>query len=276
MTIEGDGQGDGGKTGGEGDGGGALEFPEFSKFIESLPDDLKKNPSLQTIKTFPDMAKSFVNAQSMIGKDKIIVPNQYSTPDEWKGVFSKLGLPENLEKYGLNAPEGKEVNADFLARFKEKAFENNVLPNQAQALFDWYNEFSDGVVKTQSEASQTQKTEALDALKKEWGEGFDKQLHTADMALGEFAEPEQLKYMKETGLNKDPQIVKLFAKIGASMLKEGTFKGETVGHLGKTKEEVKSEIDMIMGDLKHPYNDRLHPNHKTAVANMSKLFTQLN
>ena len=66
---------------------------------DALPEDVKQDPSMQAIQTVDNLAKSYVNAQKMIGADKIIVPNKYAEENEWKDVFTKLGLPESPDKY---------------------------------------------------------------------------------------------------------------------------------------------------------------------------------
>ena len=49
------------------------------------------------------LAKSYINATQMIGKDKVAVPNKNSTEDQWNEVYDKLGRPESADKYSLNA-----------------------------------------------------------------------------------------------------------------------------------------------------------------------------
>ena len=65
--------------------------------------------SLETIQTFlkfteiDALAKSYINATRMIGQDKVAVPNENSTDDQWNEVYSKLGRPESADKYKLDA-----------------------------------------------------------------------------------------------------------------------------------------------------------------------------
>ena len=60
---------------------------------ESLPDDLRDNPSLKSIQDVPGLAKSFIHAQKMVGADKIPVPTEHATKEDWDAVYSKLGRP---------------------------------------------------------------------------------------------------------------------------------------------------------------------------------------
>ncbi len=93
--------------------GEATESSEAeTSWKEALPEDVREDPSMEAIQTVDNLAKSYVNAQKMIGADKIIVPNKYAEANEWKDVFTKLGLPESVDKYEISTKE--EVDQEFL------------------------------------------------------------------------------------------------------------------------------------------------------------------
>ena len=46
---------------------------------DSLSDDLKTNASLQKFSDVGTLAKSYINAEQMIGKDKMVVPGVNTT-----------------------------------------------------------------------------------------------------------------------------------------------------------------------------------------------------
>ena len=60
---------------------------------ESLPEDLKSDPSLLTVKDVPGLAKSYIHAQKMIGADKLAIPGKNASEEEWSAVYEKLGKP---------------------------------------------------------------------------------------------------------------------------------------------------------------------------------------
>jgi hypothetical protein len=45
---------------------------------EHLPEDIRAEPSLANVRDLPGLAKSYVNAQRMIGRDKIVLPKDDS------------------------------------------------------------------------------------------------------------------------------------------------------------------------------------------------------
>ena len=65
---------------------------------DSLPDDIKGNTSLEKFSDVSTLAKSYINAESMIGKDKMVVPGVNTTEDEWNDIYTKLGRPSTPDE----------------------------------------------------------------------------------------------------------------------------------------------------------------------------------
>ena len=240
---------------------------------DALPEDVKQDPSMQAIQTVDNLAKSYVNAQKMIGADKIIVPNKYAEANEWQDVFTKLGLPESPDKYEI-AVNGKEVDKEFFDNFKQAAHGAGVLPTQAQKLFDWDNEASEKNVQDQTNQKQATEQQAVDSLKSEWGSAYDSKLKAAQAGVAHYGNEELIDYLEETGLGNNPNLIKTFAKIGET-LSEDAFKDGGQTNFGMTPQDAQTQINSVMADKKHPYHDKYHPNHTNAVAEVSKLFEHL-
>jgi hypothetical protein len=211
----------------------------------------------------------------MVGKKGVIVPGDKATDEEWGAFFDSIGRP-TADKYEVKTPEGKEINKDFVSQFKEIAHKNGVLPKQAQAILDQYITFEEGMATKQTDAMKQAKAQAVDGLKKEWGEGFDKNISLAKMAVKESGVQGLEEYLTKTGLGDDPVVIKLMAKMG-SMFGEDKLRGDAPGGRldGQTPAELKSAIDKVMGDKNHPYHDRNHPGHNRAVQEMSGYYQKL-
>ena len=63
-------------------------------FVDTLPEDVRAEPSLKNFQDAGQLAKSYVHAQRMVGADKISVPTKHATDEDWNQVFSKLGVPD--------------------------------------------------------------------------------------------------------------------------------------------------------------------------------------
>ena len=237
----------------------------------SLPDDLKSEASIATFKTPADVAKAYVNAVKKIGADKIVVPNQYTTDDEWQGIFQKLGLPESIDQYDVNMVEGDDDTNGVFAKVKEAAWKAGVLPRQTQAIYEAFVEASKGVQSQISNEYDTRVLEGINSLKQEWGMAYDSKIRAARAAVKHFGEDQKLsEYLDESGLGNDPKLIKLFAKLGET-LKEDVVKGAEDSADGMfTPDRAKSEIQAIQKDP--AYMDIKHPNHKEVVEKMQRFF----
>ena len=242
--------------------------PAAVSFLDSLEEELKKEASLSKFKSHNDLAKSYLHLEKQFGKNKVVVPDQYATPEDWKQFYEKVGLPDK-EKYKVDFGEAK-FDDDFKKSFIESAHANGMLPKQAQEIFNFWNkQVSDKYSQTANQIQENQ-TKAIDGLKKEWGSGYPKEMRIAQEALAEFADEAQLKYLSESGLAKDVNLIKLFNKIGKS-LNEDTFDRNVVKHLGMSKEEAQTKANELMGDVKGPYWNSSHPRHKEIVDEVYRL-----
>lgn len=81
-------------------------------------------------------------------------------------LYSRLGMPENCDGFDITfADEDKEIGESF----KQACLQNNILPQSAKGLYDWFvksrGEFSEKADKAWAENSQRE----MDELKEEWG-----------------------------------------------------------------------------------------------------------
>lgn len=243
------------------------------KWYEKLPEDLRGEGSLKLIHDIPSLAKSYVNAQKMVGAEKIAIPGKHATDDDWKNVYSKLGLPQKLEEYRLEAPKDVGFEEEFLKQFVEQAHKNGVLPKQAQGLLNWMGEATKAVEVKTAEKMKLDREAAIGSLQKEWGDAFKQKVAEANFALKKIGSPELAKFLEESGLGDNPLLVKAFAS-AASLLKEDKIVGEEAGSFGSalSPSEAQRKIEAITMDIKGPYYNPEHPKHKEAVAEMQSLY----
>ena len=68
---------------------------------ESLPEELRNDPTLQNYKDVESLAKTVVHQQKMIGS-RVPLPK---TEEEKAELYGKLGRPEEPAKYEVAVPE---------------------------------------------------------------------------------------------------------------------------------------------------------------------------
>ena len=55
------------------------ETPEVNvDWKQSIPEDIRADKSLESIKDVGSLAKSYIHAQKLVGSDKIPIPNKYA------------------------------------------------------------------------------------------------------------------------------------------------------------------------------------------------------
>ena len=229
-----------------------------TSWTDSLSDDYKEHQSLSTFKSVDDLAKSYIHAQGLIGKDKVIIPTDSSTPEEVAEFYGKLGMP---------TPEEYKVEG-VSDELKEAFLKHNILPNQAAGL----KEVFDGLIAAQdtTDADYDAAVQAeMESLKEEWGESFEGNIQRAANAFKVFGNEETAKYLEDTGLGNDPTLLKLFSNIGAKLGGEDTFKGQAQPDM--TKDAAKARINTLYADTAGPLYDKSSPKHKDVLKELEAL-----
>jgi hypothetical protein len=249
---------------------------DWAAIKASLPDDLKNDTSLSTIKDVQGLVKGYVHSQKMIGRSSIPIPDaKHATESDWLQVFRKLGAPEKLEDFNFKLPDGvKEDKMDptFLKSVKEAALQAGVLPWQFEKIFGAYHNYTSSQMQ-QSEASYKEQVATdVNALKTEWGQAFDTQVKKANVALRELVGDQDRARLIEDGLGSHPVVLKILAN-ASKYFKEDTFLGHGEGTLGgMTPQDALQRARDIQGDPKHPYRNASHPNHKAAKKEVADLY----
>ena len=241
--------------------------------LESLPETLRDNPTFEKFEDVGALAQSYVELQSKLGKDKIVLPGEKATQDDWNAFYAAAGRPDAPDKYALpedvQLPEGFKMDEAGLEEFKKVSHGLGLSEKQVAGLYKFYAENQGSQWKMMQESANEQHQEALNALQKEWGAGFatmkDRANRALSVALGDNAAAVVEKY------GNDPDVIKAFANLG------GLLSDDVLGDRGKgagteTIQEAQSKINEIMTNQQHPYHVASHPEHNASVEEVEKLF----
>ena len=243
---------------------GAEAGQDAQDWKASLPEEIRSDPSLEPIRDLAGLAKSYVNAQRLIGREKIPMPKDESDP-LWEDVYRRLGRPETPDAYEFERPEGLPGYDEGAEKaFREQAHKLGLSAKQARGLYDWYNSLAGEKLQG---ASKTRE-EWVSALKAEWGPSFAENVEAARRALRYHGDESLVDLLDSTGLGDHPAVVKMMAKIGKG-LKEDGLRGTAGASMGA--DDAKRRINAILADRNHPYHDRYKPGHNEAVAEMLRL-----
>ena len=240
-------------------------------FLDSLPEDLRMEPSLRNFTDPAALAKSYVHAQRMIGADKIPLPGKTATDEDWASVWAKLGRPQAPSEYELNF-ENPVFAENELESFKKSAFEAGLNNRQVERMAKFLEETVSGANSSRSEIAEKAVYEAEQELRQEFGQAFEQRMalayNAAKQLLGDADMLDEVQLADGRMLGDHPQVVRMFAKL-AEQIGEDKLLGET-SELIMTPQEAGQRIaEMTRRDS--PYWDKLHPEHDTYVDEVLRL-----
>ena len=243
------------------------EQPTVAKsWKEAISEEYRNDPNIEKFTEIDALAKSYINATRMIGQDKVAVPNENSTEDQWNEVYAKLGRPESADKYKLDVKsEAVPIEDGAIKQFAETSHKLGLNNKQAQGILEYYKSMMEGSAQQSKVDTETAQAQAEQQLRQEWGKTFEENVKKAGSVakanLGVDVLDMQLK--DGTRLGDHPEVIKGFAKI-ADMMSEDTIVATESENVDQGK-DIEQEISRIMNDRTGPYWNKTHPDHDKIV-----------
>jgi len=262
-----------GSGGGEQSGGGTPPSASAS-WRDGLAEDLKSNEVLSKFTDINALAKGYINAEQLIGRDKIPMPK---TDEEYAMLYQRLGAPKSPDGYKIAEFTGYEFPApikEAIGRdtewFKNVAHSIGLSDKQANSLF---TEFMTKQAKDHASV-ESEKTMALNMadtnLRNKYGQAYDVKMAIANRTIAHFGDDDLVEAIAASGLGRNAQFVDMMITVGEAM-------GEEIG-IDKKGNAVKSQkdlLDEISGLQNSPaYFTADHPDHKRIVERVQQLMKQ--
>ena len=124
------------------------------------------------------------------------------------------------EKYDLKLPEGSLLSAEELGKIESFAKERGLPNKDAQALLDQQSKLLTSYAEGEKSKWGTETAKWPDAVKADpeiGGEAFQQNVELAKRVVTRFGSPTLIKGLSETGFGNHPELVRIFARIGAAM-----------------------------------------------------------
>lgn len=226
--------------------------PYIPKGAEKVFEPLKGKP-------LSDVLNGYVESQRMIG-GSIRLPKPDAKPEEREKVlnevFNKLGRPETPDKYDLGElPQINGVTWDDnrLAAAKAALHKAGLTNDQAKAVIGLYVQELNAMFPDKEITA----AQAKEQLIQEYGSEqlFKRNLGFAHKAVKEYAEPEFVEWLDNTGLGNDPRFVKFMAKIGRELVEHGAT-DPSVDTEFISQADAQRQINEILNDPKDLYHAR--------------------
>jgi len=240
------------------------------RFVDTLDESLRSNPSLQNFTDVNGLAKSYVHVRSHVGADKIVKPQSSWTDDQYNNFYAETGRPETSADYDLkiNVDESDE---DSWNKFKDAVHGAGLNNRQAQKMADFLETTITEVDQRSEENVKQINMQTEMELEKEFGQATKQKIDMAMAAAERYIDPELLEdvYLSDgRRLGDHPDIIRMFAAI-ASDIGEDSLVGEGT-ELVMTPDEAMSLAKQKMTE--GAYQDKFHPNHDEAVQEVRRLF----
>ena len=234
----------------------------------AFSEELANEPSLQNFQDHNALAKSYVNLVKKMG-----VPSEQllRLPSEdgegWDDVYNALGRPENSEGYQFSQehPEG----------YDQYAHELGLNQHQADAILNSYHDLMASEEEADAEEYDQSRVDNLQMLQQDWKHSYQENADLANRAFMQFATPELVDLVNETGIGSDPEMVKFLYRIG-SFLAEDNVLATHPSQGGLSPDQAQTRIDELLTDegFKGKYFNAYAPGHQEAVDQYTRLFQQ--
>ena len=246
----------------------------------SLPEDIRDHPTLEKFTSPESLAKSYINAEKMIGADKVIIPKE-GDEEGWKQVWAKLGRPESVDGYEFkppeNVPEGLEYSAEVDGRLAEMFHKRGLPKSMAASLReDLIGLVSEGGLisleqkNAEAEAQEKAIEQAQKALETEWGEAYAQRGKMALKAAEVNFPPEAFAALEANGSFNNPAVIKALYNIGLKVQGEKQLLGDV--ELEASPGDLDGMISKFQTENMAALTDKAHPDHARVVAERNKLF----
>jgi len=244
---------------------------------DSISQEFREDPNISKFTEIDALAKSYINATRMIGQDKVAIPNENSTDDQWNEVYGKLGRPESADKYKLEVQsETASLDENAIKQFAENAHQLGLNNKQAQGILEYYKNSMEGSVQQARVDTETAQANAEQELRKEWGRSYDENIKRAGaIAKANMSEDILNMELKDgTRIGDHASVIKGFANIANLMSEDKLISTESEGMDQGT--DYQAEISKLVNDTSGPYWNKAHPDHDKIVQQVFTLRTMLN
>ena len=239
---------------------------------DGLPEGIRGEKSLDSIKTIGALAQSYVHAQKSLGSNKVTIPGEHATAEDWDTFYKALGRPDASEDYsheGVDLPAGITLDEEQVSQFRKFAYENGFSQRMyAKALaFDVARAVEQQKRYTAAQEAEYEST--MKQLASEYGDRCGTVIAQCNKALETFGLKD---VMEEKGLLNNYTIIKALAEIG-NRIGESRLKGEEGFRV--TGNDPAKRLAEIQSDPNDAYYRKDHPGHSARVAEVNNLLAAL-
>lgn len=244
---------------------------------DALPEDIRGEKVFDRVKNFEGVMKSLASAERLVGRGKVVVPNEASSDVEWDAFYAAGGRPETAADYDLKRPEDfpEEYYNEDLAKSAQELFHKiGLSQKQAQALFEFNNNNALAALQAQDEALKLSRAELKAGLIRDWGNAYEQRKHLGNVAIEQgTGGDEDFKHRLTAKFGDDPDFIRYSAELGSKFAEHGVV---DTSKLVPTTADLQAQIDEAMLQPSYSADYAKHgftrQQHKAQVEKVSRLF----
>lgn len=181
--------------------------------------------------------------------DRVLKLPEKLSGDEMGPIYDRLGRPATADGYEFTAPEGAELDENFVGWAKKAFHAAGISKENAAKLVDsFHNDFVKATLDAQTQAQTQDHTARVQALDKEWGAAREQNIQIARSAATALGYDAETIDKLEAAMGYD-WVMKHFHSLGTKIVEDSFVAGRTPG-LGKmlTPEQALSRIEDLKND----------------------------
>lgn len=152
------------------------------------------------------------------------------------------------ESYDLKLPKDSLIDESRIKEVADFAKSHKLTNDEAQAILERENAFKAAIIDGQQEELAATREKWIEDAKADseiGGEKFDENIELAKRVVGKYGTPTLKKYLNETGLGDNPEVIRFMARIGKAS------KDDEFIHAGAAPAAGRSMEDVFYGDSKN-------------------------
>ncbi len=226
-------------------------------------EDLKKDADFERLsKNIPNdlnaLVKDLYHKTKHFGKARDVVKAELEAE-----MNKSVSYEENDYQYKL--PENYTIEDELLGNAKAKAIELGIKPEQFKSFMETMLEADAKIKFSQEQELKKAEEEAVQSLKKEWGNDYDKKISKAETMLQYFTSSEDDEKIQNLPAEAKILLAKMMDKVSQKIQEP------TIGRLNSSPTTAQDKIDAILKNKDHPY----YKGDSNALNEMMQLYREV-
>jgi hypothetical protein len=248
---------------------------------QSLPEDIRNEECLKVVTDFPGLVRQHINAQKMVGKNKVVVPGPNATDAEKDAFFTAIGRPKTAGDYQVTVPEElKDIFApDRMQKGQDYAHKLGITQDQFEGWMQFEINNAKDLLAGEDQNEDLARQEADKELRTRFGGAYDERMHVAnrlvaDICKGDADESRKISLLQKFG--NDPDFIEFVSDCGAKLVEHKALIADLTQQTPKEKEarlaELRATPGFVLPDKDGKYLADTDPQKKKAImAEIDKL-----